>query len=217
MTAIPGGTLTLRTRLCVLIATGLVSSVQVWAQFDDLDVILTPAARKYCHIIQFPQGWAVLRSDPKTGIRVLFGSNFSDYEFRVEGVLGTALLVSGFTDFFGPRVDTTNRYRVDLSDPTVGVLPARQEVWESGTVVPLTRKSAFPATDLPNDKHLDFHGFRFMRTGEFWAQPSEYANRLSPDQIWLVLQSEARKSEDGSTKIFFDSFDAETGKKLITI
>src|SRR5580698_683052 len=92
----------------------LAASANAWAQFDDLEVTLTPAARSYCHIIQFPEAWAMPRTDATTGVRLFFGSNFAELEFRSQGPQGAQFLVAGFTERFPPRAYTTNRFSVDL-------------------------------------------------------------------------------------------------------
>jgi hypothetical protein len=187
--------------------------------FDDLEVTLTPAAREYCHIIRFPQAWIMPRTDAKTGERLSFNSTYSGYEFRVEGLLGTRFLVAGITDSFPPApYYTSNMFSVDLSNPAGAIRPAGKAAWDASTVVPFTRRSAFsPAGTVPNDRHLDFHGFQFSRSGAFWAQPSDYATRLSPDEAWLVLQSDDLPRGDGPTPVYFDFYNAETGKKIVTI
>jgi hypothetical protein len=196
----------------------LLCCTKAWAQFDSLDVTLISEAREYCHVLRFPQGWSFPGVDQRTHQRLFFGTEYSDYEFRVEGVLSTTFLVAGFTEFVGNNNYTLNRYKVDLAAPPVPVLEASRKAWDDAAVVPFTRKSAFPPTGgVPNDKLLQFHGFQFNRTGAVWGQPSNYATRLSPDQAWLVLQSRAINSERGPTQLFFDFFNADTGQKLFTL
>jgi hypothetical protein len=96
-------------RRSILAAVLLAASANAWAQFDDLEVTLTPGARSYCHIIQFPEAWAMPRTDATTGVRLFFGSNFGELEFRSRRPQGTQFLVAGFTERFPPRDYTTNR------------------------------------------------------------------------------------------------------------
>jgi hypothetical protein len=200
------------------IAVGLATEMNAWAQFDDLEVTLSPAAREHCHVIRLPQAWAIQHFDDRAGQHLFFGSPGSDYEFRVEGVLSTKFLVAGFTEFVGSNYYTNNRFKIDLSNPSAPVLAAHRKAWAAAAVVPLTRKSAFPPIGtVPNEKRLEFHGFQFNRTGDIWAQGSDDATRLSPDQAWLVLQSRARKDQHGPVNVFFDFFNADTGQKLFTI
>jgi hypothetical protein len=195
-----------------------VVAVSAWARlpFDHIEVPLTPAMRQYCHIVRFPQGWAMQRLDDEGDpLSFRYGS---EYEFRVEGVLSTRFLVGGFQTWVRRRYDTTNRYKVDLSDSTAPVLSASREAWESAAVVPLIRKSAFPPSGrVPSEKLAELHGFQFGKSGDIWCQPSDCASRLSPDQAWLVLQSRSRANADGHTKVSFDIFNADTGSKVITI
>lgn len=202
----------------LLIALGLAVEVNAWAQFDDFDVTLKPDARAYCHVIRFPQGWETRHFDDRAPQRLFFGSPNSDYEFRVEGVLSTKFLVRGFTEFVGTKYYTNNQYQIDLSTATAPVLVVDRKAWDAAGVVPLGRKGAFPpGNTVPNEKRLEFHGFQFNRTGDIWAQPSDYAALLSPDQAWLVLQSTTPGSKYGSAKVYFDFFNADTGQKLFTI
>jgi hypothetical protein len=206
-----------RTGLPITIAAVLIASTNAWAQFDDLEVTLTPASRGYCHVIRFPQGWVFARFDKEVGQRLFFGSPSSDYEFRVEGVLSTKFLVRGFTENVGRNYYTNNQYEIDLSDTIAPMLEVGRKAWEAAAVVPLTRKSAFPPIGVPNEMRLKFHGFQFNRTGDIWGQPSDYATRLSPDQAWLVLQSRERKHGNSPVKVFFDVFNADTGQKVFVI
>ena len=201
------------TLLAVLFCAG----ANAWGQYDDLEVTLTPAAREYCHIIQFPEAWAMPRTDAKTGeplhLGLGFGSVLGELEFRIEGLQGTQFLVGGFSTYFPPRLDTTNRFRVDLSNPNSPIRVATKAAWDNATVVPITRDSRLmPANAPPDDKPLAFDGFLFDKSGELWEQ-----FRLSPDQAWLVLQSGARVINQGPSNMFFDVFSADTGNKIVTI
>ncbi len=129
------------------------------AQWDDLEVTLSPAAREYCHLVRFPQGWVFPRYDKQAGQQLGFALYESDYEFRVEGILSTRFLVAGFTDFVGTKYYTANRYEIDLSDPNAPIRPVNRKRWGDATIVPFARKSAFsPGGTVPNDTTLKFHG-----------------------------------------------------------
>jgi len=139
-------------RCLMWIGAALCGSADAWAQLDDLEVTVTPVAQQYCHIIQFPEAWAGFpRTDTTTGGRLLFGSNFGEYEFRVEGGQGSNFLVSGFTEFVGTRHYTTNRFEVDFADASMSIRPVSQTAWDDATVVPVTRRSAAPPRPLPAD------------------------------------------------------------------
>ncbi len=198
--------------------------VTALAQWDDLEVTLSPAAREYCHLVRFPQGWAFPRYDKQAGQQLSFGLYPSDYEFRVDGILGTKFLVAGFTENVGTNYYTANRYEIDLSDPTASIGPASRKRWDGATVVPLARKSAFgPGQTVPNDAKLKFHGFEFNRTGTVWGKPSGEATRVSPDGAWLVLLSTTPATKNGAydpfgtSKVFYDFYNADTGQKTFAI
>ena len=204
--------------LLFLCATG-VSLGQVFgpAPYDALEVSLAPAALSYCHIVHFPQGWHITHHD-RHGEPLSFGSDSSDYEFRVAGVLSTKFLVAAFTDIVGTKYYTNNRYEVDLSDSTAPGNGVELKAWNDAAVVPLIRKSGFPpGFVVPNESHLEFHGHQFEKSGETWGQPSGAASRLSPDQMWLVLQSSSRGKRPGTATVFFDFFNADSGTKLFTL
>lgn len=186
---------------------------------DHIDVTMTPGIRKYCHIVRFPQGWKIPRVDAH-GHLIGFSQCYSKHEFRMEGVLSSWFLVGAFTADVGGRYDTTNRYRVNLSDPTAPIRSASSADWNAATVLPLIQKSVF-VTELPDNEEPVFNGFRFTKSGARWP-PSSGASRLSPDSAWLVLQSETSMGMSKSGflylyKIFFDVFNADTGKKVATI
>jgi hypothetical protein len=185
-----------------------------------IDVRLTPALRKYCHIVGFPQGWKILPFD-NVGERLTIGLTLSDYEFRVEGLLSTWFLVGAFTpDVTDRHYDATNHYRVNFSDPTARVLPASAEDWKAATTIPLIR--TFQGFDtLEKDKQVVFNGFRFTKTGAWWPGPAS-VSRLSPDSAWIVFQS---ITDNGTSKltlrstyrVFLDVFSADTGGKVVTM
>jgi len=182
----------------------------------DLEIILAPTVRQYCHVLRFPQGWTIQRFD-EVGQRLSFDSYSGEYEFRVEGLLTTKFLVAGFTGSL-ERYYTLNLYKVDLSDPGPAAIPADRRAWEDATAVPLMRKSGSPAWPSPSEgKPYTFHGFQFAKRGEIWAQPSHEAMLLSPDQRWLVLLSRELDRDSRPTRVFFDVFNADTGDKLLGI
>ena len=91
-----------------------------WA-VSSIDLKLPPALREYCHIVRFPQVWKLRHSDdePEWVTQTGIEHHRSDYEFRVEGLLGTRFLVGAFTPHLGRRFDARNRYRVDLDRKSV--------------------------------------------------------------------------------------------------
>ena len=201
-----------------LVALMFLVGPNVWAQFDDLEVTLTPAAREYCHAVRFPQGWAIRRHEERTSQRLFFGLEYSDYEFRAEGALSTEFLVAGFTDFVGYKNYTTNHYRVNLANPSAPIVPASQKSWDDATVILFARKSPLLPKRIPDeDKPFQFHGLEFTKSGDIWAQAYFAAALLSPDQAWLVLQSGDRQGDQKRARVFFDFFNADTGQKLFTL
>lgn len=115
----------------------------------------------------------------------------SDYEFRVEGVLGTRFLAGAFAPEGRHRYDSTNRYRVDLSDSTAPLLRASEDDWKAAAVVPLVRKSIFIVYGGHPPEYAVFDGRQYSKSGTRWLYPYT-ASRLSPDSAWLVLQSETK-------------------------
>jgi hypothetical protein len=167
-------------------------------------------------ILRFPRGWVIQRFD-EVGQRLSFDSYAGEYEFRVEGLLSTEFLVAGLVEP-QERYYTLNFYKVDLSDAGATPTPANRGAWEDATALPLIRKSGSPAWPSPPEgKPYAFHGFQFAKRGEIWAQPSDKAMLLSPDQRWLVLLSRERDTDGSPTRVFLDVFEAETGNKLLSI
>ena len=208
-------------RLCLLLAVSAVFVVAGAASDttgDIVDVTLTPALRKYCHIIRFPQGWKIQPFDDH-GQRLTISTRYSDYGFRVQGLPGARFLVGAFTPAIKHPYPAANHYRVDLSDPTSPVSPASDEDWSAGTTVPLVRRyNAFP--DFSNGGPILFNGFRFPKSGARWAVP--WVSRLSPNSAWLVLQSfttggVSPRTQRGLAKLFIDVFNANTGDKVVAI
>jgi hypothetical protein len=200
----------------ILMATSLLprGAAGVWAG-DFIDLKLPPVAREYCHVIRFPRGWKAEHfDDPPAYPGIDYYS--SDYEFRVEGLLGTWFLVGAFTPNIERRVNSTNQYRVNLSDPTAPVLPANKRDWNAAAVVPLVRKSISPRIVGYQRSFDRFH--QYTMSGARSLIPGS-ESRLSPDSAWLVLQSatQAKTRVVDVFNVFFDMFNAATGKKLFTI
>jgi hypothetical protein len=197
---------------------------------DLVAVKWTPKVREYCHVLRFPQGWQMpLFARGKYGDQELiprFELGDSDYEFRIPGVLGTRFLVRSVEDYGFVKYYTTNLYAVYLFDPTAVPQPADEEEWNSATVVPLRYKG--PADALA--KYIQSRGIHLTPGGDHGG-----VDRLSPDRAVLVLQSwSGTLGRDGGSdlpgdfsislpfnrahgKLFFDVYDADTGKKLVTI
>ena len=205
-----------------------------WAA-EGVDVKITPAIQEYCHIVRFPQGWSITpyvrNHDVLNTVTPVEYTYWSDYEFRVPGVLGTRFLVRGVDKSLGNRHDnyTKNAYEFDLSDPKSIPRPASEDEWQSGTIVPdnrLTDSRNFTQiiSRLTNGASLHFRGFQFDKTGKVWE--GEFA-RLSPDQSWIVLLSSSGKMAKRDDfigfegrdkgKLFTDVYNTDTGKKLLTI
>jgi len=209
----------MRLRNAALVCAGLLMP-GVGSARDFVEVDLKPAVREYCHIVRFP-GWKAPQS--------IDGSSFpkfdyaGDYEFRVPGLLNTTFLVRGFPAS-QRRYYTANLYKVDLSDPKAVARPASEEEWDAAAVVPLRYKG--PANVL--GKFIDSLGFHFQPSGR-----EEGEVRVSPDRALLVLQSWSGKLGSGGNndlpggisfqlgrshgKLFFDVYNTDTGKKLITV
>ena len=201
-----------------------------------IDVKVTSDTREYCHFVEFPQGWSTPRLDER-GLLLTY-DNSKDYEFRVAGLLSTRFLVAGVVERRRTEMQTietrytTNKYEVDLSNPKATARPASDAAWESGTTITSSRKSVVNSTAvLTPDHRVDYRGLQFEKTGHFWVTPDYSATRLSPDQAWLVLQSITGPT-DGSGpawnftlrsllpyhgKVFWDVFNADTGKKALTV
>jgi hypothetical protein len=203
----------------MIVAASLGDSVVGAGTEDIVDVKLTPALRKYCHIIRFPQGWKI-RPFADDGEPTTISIPRSDYEFRVRGLLNTQFLVGAFTpDVVERRYNASNHYRVNLSDPTAPAVPASEEDWNAASTVQLVRKfQYFP--ELGKGGPIVFNGFRFPKSGAQWSDPG--VSRLSPDSAWLVLQSfteggVSKLTHRGLATLFMDVFNANTGDKVLTI
>ena len=183
----------------VLIFLNMVTSVHAWQRINlgRLEIKLTPVASEYCHVIRFPKGWSVPRQD-KNGQPLLF-DYASEYEFRVEGVLSTRFLVGGYTRL-GQRYYTFERYKVDLSDRSAPIVAASPAAWNAAAVIPLIEKSIFPPVGTATGEAIDFHGFRFAKSGEFWVQPASDASRLSPHQTWAWCLAQNVSAREGRLK-----------------
>jgi hypothetical protein len=187
-----------------------------WAD-SYIDLKLPPESLAYCHVVGFPQGWKI-KTPHEPGVMIDY--RYSDFEFRVEGLLGTSFLVGVFnpSGISGPY-DATNRYRVNLSDPTVPVLPASEHDWNAATVLPFVRKSLFTSWGGHPPARAAFGGIQYEWSGERWRLESD-ATRLSPDGAWLVLLSVTKTKTHfpgPEYTVFFDVFNAANGKKRFTI
>jgi hypothetical protein len=201
----------------------LVSLVPVvgWGAGGPVEITLTPAIREYCHIVRFPQGWNIATYDPTIHQPLFYGYD-SLYEFRVPGELETTFLVAGI--ILPSKKYTINKYRVNLSDPAAIAHPATEKEWLDGTKIPTTREEVVHVPHLTNEQPINFNGFQFTKTGNIWAGEN---SRVSPDRVWIVLLSSsgtvAKRDEflifggRDKGKLFFDVFNADSGRKLMTI
>jgi hypothetical protein len=203
---------------------------------DVVQMQFNPSVREYCHIVRFPSGWQMPKVVlEKNGRPILpyfplrFG--FADYfEFRVSGLLNTRFLVRG-VELVVDKYYTSNLYEVDLSDPQGVAQPAREEEWNSATDIPMIRLAFEHEIKLPTryPKYIEFHGLQFMSSGDHWE-----STIVSPDRGVLVMQSWTGKLAPGGSdipgdfatglsfgrnhgKLYFDIYNAETAKKLITM
>lgn len=199
-----------------------------------LKVNLDAAVREYCHVLRFPEGWRMPKFLPNGDgtLRVVPAFDLSgDSEFRVVGLLGTKFLVRG-VEAFGDKDYTPNIYEVDLYNPKAVAQLAREETWNSAAAIPLTRGAFGADVQIPNrnPKYVEFHGRRFASAGENWA-----GTLISLDRAVLVLQSwSGTLGPSGGSdvpgdfpislkfgrahgKLFFDGYNTDTGKKLITV
>jgi hypothetical protein len=210
--------MTSKPSLSILMATLCLAQVNAWSQraAGQLEVTMSSEVRQYCHVVRFPKGWSIQHLD-NSG-QALFFNEQGDYEFRQVAPSEATFLVGGYTTMVEHRYDTTNWYKVDLSNPMAPVGPASLKDWEAGKVVPLTRISSFPRGARPTEhEEAEFNGFQFAKTGVLWIQYG-FDTRLSPDRAWLVLQSRARNPDKhGPTNVFLDVFNTATGQKLLTI
>ena len=193
---------------------------------DVVDVDLNAAAREYCHVLRFPSGWQTEKSvvPPKFGLA-------DDYEFRVPGLQGTKFLVRGVQDLVG-KYYTANIYGADFSDPKAIAQPATEEEWKTATVVSIPRDTSTSGARVKDrrSKYAELEGRQFMRSGDAWGSA-----RLSPGRAVLVVESwSGTLTRCGGSdvpggltpcvdfggsrgKLFFDVYNADTGKKAITL
>ena len=66
---------------------------------------------------------------------------FSDYEYRINGLLGTKFLISGVIRL-GERY-TINRYEAEISDPKAVPSAATEDAWQAGRRYPVARRRSF--------------------------------------------------------------------------
>ena len=183
---------------------------------DFIDLKLSSAAKEYCHVVQFPHGWKAEKFDDPPAYPTI-DYYYSDYQFRVEGLLGTQFLVGAFTPNIDRRVNSTNHYRVNLSDPTAQVRPASRSIWDAATILPLIRKSISPKLVGYQPSFASYQ--QYTMSGAYPSYPGS-DSRLSPDSTWLVLQSVTFgkvRSLVAHDAVFFDVFNTATGKKVFTI
>jgi hypothetical protein len=196
-----------------------------------VEVKVTPEMREYCHIIQFSRGWGKISALTEHEFPPIFSYD-SEYEFRVSG-MEPRFVVRGRDPV--TKNYTANTYEVDLSDQKSVPRLTTEEKWQAGTPVRFTKKEAF-ALAHPGKESLytlqvppsgfTFHGIQFDKTGPKWAS---FESRLSPGELWIVLQSRSgtvAHSEDvplgrvfgrDGGKLFFDVYNADTGKRAFTI
>jgi hypothetical protein len=208
-----------RLGLIVLIANAMLPgrAAGVWTG-PYIDLKLTGAAKEYCHVVGFSKGWQPQRFEVRPAFPKI-DYEYSDYEFRVEGLLGTWFLIGAFTPNLNLNVNSVNHYRLNLSDSTAPVRSANAQDWSNATVVPLYRKSLLTITGVKPPDQVAFSGFEYKKTGSYpWTRP-DTTSRLSPDSAWLILQSATFKKRQVIEvyDVFFDMFSTATGKKLFTI
>ena len=124
---------------------------------------------------------------------------------------------------------STNLYKVDLSDSKAVAQPATEEEWDSATPIAVSRDTSTSGARIVGrrSKYAESQGLQFVRTGDSWG-----STQLSPDRTLLIVESwSGRLSPAGSDvpgdfsfhfgrtrgKLFFDVYNTDTGKKLITI
>jgi hypothetical protein len=212
-----------RYRAALLIVIGMFACGSTHAQ-GKVEVTVTPSIQEYCHVVLFPQGWKVREWSPDYPHFLNYVYD-QDYEFRIPGLLETTFLVAGYIPIY--RAYTTNKYRVDLADPKANARSVTEREWESGTKVRDTRLDDVRRAPIPaQDRPYSFRGFLLDKTGRIWLGAE---SRLSPDGTWIVLLSmtgEVGHRDESPMpymtgrdqgKLFFDVFNADTGKKVITI
>ncbi len=213
-------------RLKSVLVLGIFAAPSVATARDVADLDLNTAAREYCHVLHFPSGWQATQPP--------FIFRLSDYyEFRVPGLQGTKFLVRGM-QLQVNKYYTTNIYEADFSDPKGIALPTTEAEWQSGTPVNVSGDRFSGGSMLKaGSSNFELDGRQFTRTGAKWG-----ALRLSPDKSVLILESWSgtlgRCGGNNDTgpgavfspcidfrgphgKLFFDVYNAGTGKKLITL
>jgi hypothetical protein len=201
-----------------------------------VEIKMTPATQRYCHVIRFPHGWE-FKGPEKPEDGPMYFDDAGDYEFRSEGPSGNKFLIGGFVvigapddhpsskvfehgvgiTIHNPGVHTTNWYSVDFSNSNPLVRSASREAWENAAVVPLTRQSTFSKfTELKQDR-AEFNGLHLAKSGAHWFSPPELVSRLSRDSGWLALQSWTGDSSSPETTVFVDVFNRARGERVLTI
>jgi hypothetical protein len=196
---------------------------------DVVNLDLNATAREYCRVLRFPAGWKMPIYFEPDGFHVVPLSKFAlsdDFEFRVPGLQGTKFLVRG-VEKLSSKYYTSNIYEADFADPSGAAQPVGEEQWNSGTPVPWHVREQ--ARDLLTK--IKSLGFAFKPTGR-----DESEVRLSPDSGAIIVQSYSgtlgRCGGDDIPlgvfptcidirgphgKLFFDVYNTETGRKLITL
>jgi hypothetical protein len=130
----------------LLVLLGLNAAAQV--STAGVEIKMTPATQRYCHVIQFPRGWEFNGPEgPEDGPESF--DDAGDYEFRAQSSSGSKFLIGGFVvvgipdgyvtsggdakvfengvsktlgpgiTIHNPGVHTTNWYSVDFSNSGV--------------------------------------------------------------------------------------------------
>jgi hypothetical protein len=199
---------------------------------DPVQVKFSPATQEYCHVLRFPVGWPmpvfVLQKDGTKHFPLPLDLA-DDYEFRVSGLLGTKFLVRG-VEGYGFRSYTSNIYGADLSDPAGVAQPTSEEEWSSATPIRFAQE-AVPGLSSYLAKSIKFMGQEFPKSGDKWDL---HEGIVSPDRSVLTVQSWSGALGPGGSsdvplgisltfgrgphgKLFFDFYNVDTGKKLITV
>jgi hypothetical protein len=181
-----------------------------------IQIDLTPLARRYCHIVQFPHGWEFKTLDKPQDGPINF-DDYADYEFRAEKDGAGRFLIGASITVASGRSHTTNWYRADLSSSQSLADSVSRETWEAASVAPLTRQSILSQYGGLEQEGTEFNGFHLSKTGAHWFGPPQFATRLSPESDWLVLQSWTENSGSPGITVFEDVFNSANGKKTFTI
>lgn len=174
-----------------------------------LEVNLDSSTSPYCQQIDFSRGWEYSYS-ASGGLPIMV-----DYEVR-DGRATQVFLIGAILREGSLDMTPTEKYRVDLSGASASVRLASEEEWREGPILPLVRESIQRrrGPSRPEDQ-LVYEGATFPKTGEHWVRPEIDTTRLSPDGSMLVVQS--RDIDRGGEQAFFDIYDVNERRKLLTI